>query len=168
MLTSCLGPGVVCAADFEIEFGPALFEQPTVEKPATKETGFGIRMVIDGQQSYDSPLYQGLWPMTLEAFRGDRRIIGTNSVLSLPKLPTPNRRLDEPRRIVLPGMLIASNPAVSKSNMVEPNGAGTRVPLFMYNSPLYDGLWPMTIEAFKQSDMSVDQAVFTFNIAMSN
>ncbi len=37
-----------------------------------------------------------------------------------------------------------------------------------YNTPLYDGLWPMTIEAFKQSDMPVDQAVFTFNIAMSN
>ena len=37
-----------------------------------------------------------------------------------------------------------------------------------YKHGLYDGLWPMTIESFRRSDMPVDQAVFTFNIAMNN
>lgn len=37
--------------------------------------------------------------------------------------------------------------------------------LFSYDSPLYDGLWPMTREAFRASDFPVDKEVFTFSIA---
>ena len=35
---------------------------------------------------------------------------------------------------------------------------------FSYDSPLYEGLWPGTIEAFRQSDI---QPVFTFCIAFN-
>jgi hypothetical protein len=158
VVASCFGPGVACAADVDFEFGPTLFQRPSVEKPATNETGFGVRMVIDNQRSYDSPLYQGMWPMTLEAFRGDRRMIRTNSVRAILTLPASNPRIYEPRRIIPPGVLITSNSADSARCFAERS----------YRYPLYEGLYPMTIESFKRSDWPVDEAVFTFNIAMNS
>jgi len=158
VLLSCLCPGITCAADLEFEFGPTLFKQPAVEKPAENDTGFGRRIVIDGSPSYDSPLYEGLWPMTLDAFRGDRRIIRMNFDLTLPKLPISDPRLHEPRRIVPPGMLIALKPAASVQSFTEPS----------YDHPLYEGLWPMTISAFRRIDMPKDIEVFAFCITANN
>jgi hypothetical protein len=41
--------------------------------------------------------------------------------------------------------------------------------IFSYDSSLYDGLWPMTIEAFKKSDWNVDEdiEVYAFSIAFN-
>jgi hypothetical protein len=36
-----------------------------------------------------------------------------------------------------------------------------------YDSPLYEGLWPMTIEAFQASDAPNDKEVFAFNLALN-
>jgi hypothetical protein len=67
-LALALGSIHASAADLELEFGPALFEK-AIETPAMIETGFGRRFTIEGSPSYDSPLYEGLWPMTIAAFR---------------------------------------------------------------------------------------------------
>jgi hypothetical protein len=157
IVAACLGASVACAADVEFEFGSILIEQTTVEKPAANETGLENRMVIDDQRSYDSPLYEGLWPMTLEAFRGNHRMVRTDAVPTFPKLPTSEPRLFEPRGIVPPGVLITSNPATHVQNF-----AGRS-----YQHPLYDGLWPMTIKAFKRSDWGGDLRSFGLVIAFN-
>jgi len=63
------------AADVEFEVQGDQFEKPTAAKP--NFVNF----------FYDSPLYKGLWPMTLEAFN----------------------RLDEPKDTEFPTMCIAAN-----------------------------------------------------------
>lgn len=37
---------------------------------------------------------------------------------------------------------------------------------FDYDTPLYEGLWPMTIEAFRRGDWEHDREVFSFCIAI--
>ena len=54
------------------------------------------------------------------------------------------------------GPKLCEEPAVVEENFA----------LFSYNSPLYDGLWPMTREAFRRSDWNTRE-VFTFNIAFN-
>ena len=50
--------------------------------------------------------------------------------------------------------------------LFEPAIATEHVPSFFnYDTTLYDGLWPMTIEAFRRMDWEDDKEVFTFTIA---
>jgi hypothetical protein len=103
--------------------------------------------------SYDSPLYRGLWPMTIEAFKqldwtADRESSDVKPLnFAFPVIISDDG-----------GFVIASHPADPVQNF-----AGRS-----YKHPLYDGLWPMTVKSFRRSDLPVDEAVFTFNIAMNN
>jgi hypothetical protein len=99
--------------------------------------------------------------MTLKAFRGDPRILRMNAdaaLPELPKLPTSNPRLDEPLRIVPTGTLIALNPVIAERNFAQPS----------YDHPLYEGLWSMTLSAFRRLDVPKDTEDFTFCIAANN
>lgn len=84
------------AADLEFEFGPTLFEKAT-EKPSKIDTGFGRRFTIESRPSYDSPLYKGLWPMTLAAFRHEAL-----------RADVPEKEFESPVKIKIDTFLLAS------------------------------------------------------------
>ena len=66
-MCSCLGSVVRAmsahAADVEFECDEAMFEPSA---PINQD--IERRFAIEGRANLDSPLYEGLWPMTLEAF----------------------------------------------------------------------------------------------------
>lgn len=49
----------------------------------------------------------------------------------------------------------------------EPADAGENFALFSYDHPLYDGLWPMTREAFQRLDTPDPKKIFGFTIAFN-
>jgi hypothetical protein len=55
----CISTIGASAADVDFELGPNSFEEPAVT-PVDFNFAF---------KSYDHPLYEGLWPMTIAAFR---------------------------------------------------------------------------------------------------
>lgn len=76
----CLSASIAVGADVEFEFGTTLFERPAesqdacrrIEKLATADEDFLRQFVVSrfpGFSTYDSPLYDGLFPMTIEAFK---------------------------------------------------------------------------------------------------
>lgn len=143
------------AADVEFECDEAMFQHSA---PLTKEVKH--RFAIEERSNLDSPLYDGLWPMTLEAFRGNSESLRVEVKMSFPVPAIPRQHPTIERPQSLPAeMVIASNDDLCRFR--------TNYALPCYDSPLFDGLSPMTIEAFRQGDVPKDKEIFTFNIAFN-
>jgi hypothetical protein len=155
-LAACSVPA--SAADVEFEARDDLFERTDPDKSAATELGFGRRVILDGHETYDSPLYEGLWPMTLKAFRGDPRRMRMNADATPLKIPTSPPRLYEPLRIVPPVMPVALNLPIPVLNFAGP----------LYDHPLYEDLWSMTLAAFRRLDEPKDTEFPTFCIAANS
>jgi hypothetical protein len=124
------------AADVEFEVDSKVFEQRAVRRPEfTVERGeFPIL-----KQSYDHPIYEGLWPMTLAAFR----------------------QSEETKDVEIFTFNIASNDEELRRCLT------VFSPKFFpaYDSPLFSGIWPMTREAFQKLDTNpqpVEHQDFSF------
>jgi hypothetical protein len=111
-LVSCSIEALAADVDFEVD---AKVFEPAEAKPP--------RFEIEGRpRSYDHPLYEGLWRMTLAAFgRSDVEIFTFN-------IASNNEDLCR----CLTTISYPFFPA--------------------HDSPLFDGLWPMTREAFQALD----------------
>jgi hypothetical protein len=145
------------AADVEFECDENMLERPIPVNHDVKH-----RFTIEGWPNLDSPLYEGLWPMTLEAFAPNDRILGPTPIAlpcSSPSLVP--QSIEEPWQAV--GQKIVCNGKCDCRS-----GYFTRVEFSFfpnYDSPLFEGLWPTTIEAFERLDQPKDHKVFTFCIA---
>jgi hypothetical protein len=126
----------------------------------TNSQSFGLRISIEANRAYDSPLYEGLLPTTLEMFEASDRQTNVPTKLNFawPVIPADDPKIEQ-QQVVPDGMVIASNDDLCRFQ--------TNNFFNMYNSPLYDGLYPMTIEAFKRADEPKDKEVFAFCIAFN-
>ena len=125
---------------------------------STNCQSFGLRITLEASRVYDSPLYDGLIPTTIEMFQAsDRRIdVPAKLNFAVPAIPANNPKIEQPQ-IVPTGMVIATDDDLRRfrTNYAVPS----------YDSPLFDGLYPMTIEEFIRADESKDKEVFGFSIA---
>jgi hypothetical protein len=121
---------------------------------------FGLRITVAASRAYDSPLYEGLIPTTLEMFQASDQQADMPTELNFawPEIPADDPKIEQ-QQVVPAGMVIASNDDLHRFQ--------TNNFFNMYNSPLYDGLYSMTINAFKQSDESKGKGIFTFSIAFN-
>lgn len=119
---------------------------------------FGLRISIEANRAYDSPLYEGLLPTTLEMFEASDRNadVPTKLNFAVPVIPAISPKIEH-QEVVPAGMVIASNDDLRRFR--------TNFAVPCYDSPLFDGLYPMTIAAFKRADEPRDKEVFTFCIA---
>lgn len=144
--------GTIEAADVEFECGPAMFEQP-----AESDQDIKHRITIEERPNLDSPIYEGLWPMTLEAFQPDGRVLRTTPV-ALPHFPpslTPQPIEEYWQHF---------GPKVAYTGKCDcRSGFLTSVELSFvpnYDSPLFAGLWPITLEMFRAADQErIDEEV---------
>jgi hypothetical protein len=157
-LLSCIGVKQVSAADVEFECDATMFEEP-----AGGDEVYNRRFTIEGHPNLDSPLYEGLWPMTLDAFHGSKeRTVPREFKFAFPVNSDDDheKEIEQPH-VVPAGMVIASGRDDWRYWL-------TNYVIQQYDSPLYDGLWPMTVERFKRADMERDQEVFSFTIASNS
>jgi hypothetical protein len=146
------GTMAVHAADVEFECDETMFERPVPVNQDVKH-----RFAIEGRPNLDSPLYDGLWPMTLEAFAPNDKLLGPTP-FALPKsspslVPQP---IEEPwqavgQRIVCTGKCDCQSGCITSVEFsFVPN----------YDSPLFEGLWPITLEMFRAADQErIDESV---------
>ncbi len=121
---------------------------------------FGLRITIEASRAYDSPLYEGLIPTTIEMFQASDRqnVVPAKLNFAVPVIPANNPKIERPQ-VVPTGMVIAMDDDLRRF--------GTTYAVPFYDSPLLDGLYPMTIEAFKRADAPKDKEVFTLCIAFN-
>jgi hypothetical protein len=115
---------------------------------------------MEANRAYDSPLYEGLLPTTLEMFLASDRQTSVPEQLDVaaPVFPAENPIVEQ-QRFVPAGVGIASSDDLRRFR--------ANFAVSSYDSPLFDGMYSMTIDAFKRADEPKDKEVFTFNIAFN-
>ena len=86
--------GSATGADVEVET-----RNTNCQPPGLRLTIEASRAYLEPGRTYDSPLYEGLTPTTIEMFQASDRIIPREFEVSLPRLPISHPKIENPQLV---------------------------------------------------------------------